>query len=112
MESRFSRLLAAGGWWLACSALLAGQTGDRARTEAMAKRAGERLVALQREADRLASEEASLLNNLRKLEVDRQIKAEELKRAGAAVGDVQREIAALTGEIDTLQAAEQHERPE
>src|SRR5262245_49052667 len=72
---------------VACSAvtLLTAQTADRARTEALARRAGERLVALQREADRLASEESTLLNQLRKLEVERQLRAEELKRADADV---------------------------
>ena len=49
----------------------------------MARRAAERLQALQREADRLASDERTLLGDLRKLEVERQIKAEELKRVDA-----------------------------
>src|SRR5215467_2563372 len=52
---------------------------ERARTEALARRAAERLQALQREADRLTADERTLLGDLRKLEVDRQIKAEELK---------------------------------
>ena len=47
----------------------------------LARRAGDRLVALQRDADRLASEERTLLNDLRKLEIERQIKAEQLKLA-------------------------------
>src|SRR4051794_23072425 len=58
----------------------AAQAPDRARTEALARRAGERLVALQREADRLAREEGTLLNNLRKLEVERQIRTEEFRQ--------------------------------
>ena len=75
MASRFFNGLVPGGWGLgagawglrrkAFSAFLvifslvsvAAQQNDRARTEAMARRAGERLQALQREADRLASEE-------------------------------------------------------
>src|SRR5690242_16906114 len=65
------RLLAA---FFAVSALamVAAQQSDRARTEAMARRAAERLQALQREAERLASEERTVLGDLRKLEVDRQ----------------------------------------
>ena len=43
------------------------QQNDRARTEALARQAGDRLQALQREADRLASEERTLLGDLRKL---------------------------------------------
>src|SRR5262245_5268365 len=104
----FSALLAASAFLAVASA----QTPERARTEALAKRAGDRLVALQREADRLASEETSLLNNLRKLEIDHQIKNEQLKQAGSAAADVQREIVSLGDEIDALQATEQHERPE
>src|SRR3954469_20581415 len=56
---------------------------DRSRTEALARRAADRLQALQREADRLASDERTLLGDLRKLDVDRQIRAEELKRVAA-----------------------------
>src|SRR6185295_13260205 len=56
-----------------------GQT-DRARTEAAARRATERLQALQREADQLVSDERTLLNDLRRLEVERQIKTEDVKR--------------------------------
>src|SRR5215471_16275614 len=59
--------------------LASAQVPDRAQTEALARRATERLQALQREADRLTSDERTLLGDLRKLEVDRQIKAEELR---------------------------------
>src|SRR6476660_1397552 len=65
------------------TASLGAQQPDRARTEALARRATERLQALQREADRLASEERSLLNDVKKLELDRQIRAEEMKRLDA-----------------------------
>src|SRR5687767_13080414 len=49
------------------------QPSDRARAEALARRATERLQALQREADRLAAQESTLLNDLRKLEIERQL---------------------------------------
>jgi septal ring factor EnvC (AmiA/AmiB activator) len=92
-------------------AVVAGQSSDRARTEALAKRAGERLVALQREADRLAHEEGTLLNNLRKLEVERQIRTEELKQADAALAAVHADIDAAGARIETLTAAAVAERP-
>ena len=44
---------------LAASA--AAQQPDRARTEALARRAAERLQSLQREADRLANQERTLM---------------------------------------------------
>src|SRR5262249_37310848 len=59
------------------------QQSDRARAEALARRATERLQSLQREADRLAAEERSLLNDVKKLEIERQIRAEELRRVDA-----------------------------
>jgi len=62
---------------------------ERARTEALARRATERLQALQREADRLATDERTLIGDLRKLEIERQIKAEELKRVDADAAKVQ-----------------------
>src|SRR3979490_2380269 len=48
---------------------------ERARTEALARRATERLQALQREADRLRSAERTLLCGARKRENERQRKS-------------------------------------
>jgi septal ring factor EnvC (AmiA/AmiB activator) len=123
MANRFSSatIAAHGAWWLALGVLVGtGATaaarqndrGDRARTEALARRAGDRLVALQRDADRLAVEERTLLNDLRKLEVDRQIKAEELKRAEADVVGIQTDIDATGARMSALQATETAARPE
>src|ERR1019366_2696105 len=78
MASRSSKRtswLVAGGWWLALGAAMLAQQPDRARTEALARRAAERLQTLQREADDLASQEQSVLGDLRKLELERQLKA-------------------------------------
>ncbi len=92
------------------SAALAAQT-DRARTEALARRAGDRLVALQREADRLASQESSLLNQLRKLEVERELRAEELQHAQAETAKAQADIDAIGARIETLEASAAAARP-
>jgi len=94
-----------------CGVLLA-QPPDRARTEALARRAGERLQALQREADRLASDERTLLNELRKLEIDRQLKSEELKQLDADAAAVGDELDATTERMEALEASEAAERPE
>jgi len=102
----------------ACSALIVGLSvalfaqQDRARTEALARRATERLQALQREADRLASEERSLLNDVKKLEVERQLRAEELKRVEAEAAGVQAELDANNARIASLEAADRAETPE
>jgi hypothetical protein len=60
---------------LLASVLAAAQTTDRLRTEAQAGRASERLQALEREAAELAAQERSLLTDLRRLEVERDLKA-------------------------------------
>src|SRR6476469_6553050 len=85
---------------------------DRARTEALARRASERLQALQREADRLASEERTLLGDLRKFEIERQLKAEELKRVDGDIAKVQADLDQTGARMDALQASSRAELPE
>src|SRR6266536_2306398 len=62
------------------SSLVLAQSPDRAQTEAMARRAAERLQALHQEAQRLSAAERTLLGDLRRTEVQRQIKAEETRQ--------------------------------
>jgi septal ring factor EnvC (AmiA/AmiB activator) len=74
----------------------------------MARRAADRLAALQREADRLAAEERTLLGDLRRLEVERQLKNEELQAANAAVAEAEAQLATLddqTGQLAKQAAA-------
>jgi murein hydrolase activator len=97
--------------WLPLIVLTA-QEPDRSRTEALARRATERLQALQREADRLASEERTVLGDLRKLEVERQLKAEELKQIDADIAGVQTELADTTARAAALQSEETAQRPQ
>src|SRR5436305_12107413 len=102
----------------ACFALSAvfsasGQTlPERARTEALARRATERLQSLQREADRLAAEERSVLNDLKKLELERQIRTEELKRVGADAARVQADLDETTARMASLEQASRDEGPQ
>ena len=90
----------------------AGQPTERARTEALARRATERLQTLQREADRLTAEERTLLGDLRKLEVDREIKAEELRQIAADGTHVATELATNQQRTRELEAQEAVSRPE
>lgn len=85
---------------------------ERARTEALARRATERLQALQREADRLASEERTLLGDLRKFEIERQLNSEELKRLDADAAKVQAELDATAARMDALAASSRAELPD
>ncbi len=85
---------------------------DRSRAEALSKRAGDRLAALQREADRLASDERSLLNDLRKLEVERQLAAARVREIDDQAKSVQADIDETQSRIDRLESAEASARPE
>ena len=90
-------------------ALLAGagtaphaQQDDRQRTEALTRRAAERLQALHDEADRLAREERTLLGDLRKLEVERSIRAVELERARDEMRDAAAGLAAIDEQVSAI----------
>jgi septal ring factor EnvC (AmiA/AmiB activator) len=90
----------------------AAQQPDRARTEALSRRANERIQALQREADKLTSEERSLLGDLRKLEIDRQIKFEERQQIADQVAQVGADLDANADRTRELEAQETNSRPE
>ena len=88
------------------------QSTDRARTEALARRASERLQSLQREAERLATQERTLMGDLRKLELDRQLKAAELKQVDADTAKIEGELTSISTRMETLQRSEREARPE
>jgi murein hydrolase activator len=96
---------------LALSLPLVAQQPDRARTEALARRAAERLQTLGREADDLASQEQSVLGDLRKLELERQMKAEEFKQADAHVQAVAADLTSATTRMRELEQKDLAERP-
>jgi len=64
---------------LAAGAGLVAQTPDRGRAEAEARRVTDRIRALQTEADQLAGEARTLLGDLRKLEVERELQQERVR---------------------------------
>ena len=96
---------------LAGTALLVAQTSDRARTESQARRANERMVALQREADALASQQRSLLGDLRRLEVERNLRTEQLRQAEADAQKVGIELGNTGNQIAALEEATETARP-
>ena len=89
---------------IAAAALLGAQTPDRVQSEAQAKRVGERIRALELEADRLAREARTLLGDLRALEVERQL---QMERLAAAEADLARGQRAVDEAAVRLQALEQ-----
>jgi murein hydrolase activator len=88
---------------VACAAAIAGQTSDRARTESQARRANARLAALQKEADDLANQQRSLLVDLRRLEVERDLKTEQLRQIQADTQKVAAELGSIGNQIDALE---------
>ncbi len=88
------------------------QQTDRARTESLARRAADRLQSLQREADRLATQERTLIGDLRKLELERELKTEELKQVDRDAAKIEKELAEITGRMYALQQLEREARPE
>jgi murein hydrolase activator len=87
------------------------QQPDRAPTEALARRAAERMQALRHEADALASQEQTVLGDLRKLEIERQMRSEEYKQADAKAQTGAAELASITSRMRELEQKDIAERP-
>lgn len=90
---------------------LAGQVSERARTESQVRRANERLIALQREADALAREQRSLLGDLRRLEVERDLRTEQLRQAEAGAHKIGIELGNTGNQIAELEELTAASRP-
>lgn len=73
--------------------LAAAQAPDRTRAEDLARKATDRMRALQREADAIAVEERSVLGELERLELERQQRRRELQ-------DYEQQIAQTTSALD------------
>jgi septal ring factor EnvC (AmiA/AmiB activator) len=78
---------------------LGAQETNPSDAEALSRRASERLKALHDEAEQLTAQEKTVLGQLRTLEVDRQIKSEELRQAESEAGRVGTELSALDQQI-------------
>jgi septal ring factor EnvC (AmiA/AmiB activator) len=77
-----------------------------------AQRAADRIAALQKEAESLATQEGALLTQLRKLEVERQLRVEELAQIDRNRTEAERALAAASAKAETLQQTAQSEAPE
>jgi septal ring factor EnvC (AmiA/AmiB activator) len=114
MASRSSRRLASVLIVLLSGAAAGAQAPapDQHRTETAAQRAAERIRALRREADALASQEKTLLGELRSLEVQRALKSEELAAAERELRQTQDKLAATTARAASLSSVAQMQLPE
>ncbi len=90
---------------------LVAQQPDRVQTEALSRRAADRLATLHAEADRLASDERTLLGDLRRLEVERQIRLEGVRQVEQDAAQVERDLGALNTQVATLQQQERDQAP-
>jgi murein hydrolase activator len=112
MKRRFPRLLLIGGLVLvAALAALAQPASERTRIEALAARATERLQSLQREADSLASQERSLLGELRRAEIERQMRSLELQQVTADEDAVAADLSSITDRLGELSLRERNDEP-
>jgi len=116
MANHFSRVWAPVAFVAIASLSLLAQAPapptDQATVDAAAKRAADRIRALQRESDSLASQERTLLVDLRKLEVDRQLKSEELAAAELDLRRTREQVAAASVRAAALQNTAETERPD
>jgi septal ring factor EnvC (AmiA/AmiB activator) len=84
----------------------------RGQNEPLTKRVADRLAALRREADDLAKQEKSILTDLRKLELDRQIKTEELAGIQQELQTIEARLAETTQRAAALKRTAETEQPE
>ena len=115
MANRFSEIVARGVavCALAASATLAAQAPAPAPdpNAAAAQRAAERIRALQKESEGLASQERSLLVDLRKLEVERELKSAELANVERELRETRAKVTATIARAAVLRDAADTERP-
>jgi septal ring factor EnvC (AmiA/AmiB activator) len=100
------------GCLIAAAALQQPSAPAQERTPPSAsQRAAERIRALQRESDELASQEQTVLVELRKLEIDRELKSEQLAVAERDLAETQRKLADTTSRAAALKTTAETERP-
>ena len=85
---------------------------ERSRVERLARRARERMRTLRQEADELVAKERSLLEELRRLEVERQLKAEELTPLNAELEETTRQLAETADQVERLERTVVIQRPD
>lgn len=110
MASRSSSLAAAITALLTVA--LAAQTTDRQNADALSRRASDRLAALQREAEALAGQERTLLGELRKLEVEREIRIERLSTLEREAATVRGKLATAGARAAALTVEAERQRPD
>ena len=89
----------------------ASQSAEQQRVERLSRRATDRVRALAAEADELASRERTLLEELRRLELDRQIKTEELATIDSDLAETTGRLGETATRIADLEREADAQRP-
>jgi septal ring factor EnvC (AmiA/AmiB activator) len=88
------------------------QAREQKRPPSAAQRAAERINALQKEAEALVTQERSLLAELRKFEIDRELRVEELREIEREMAETRAALADATSRAAALKSAAEMQRPE
>src|SRR5262245_17143731 len=80
--------------------------------EAQSRRIADRIRSLQREADRLAGETRTLLGDVRKLEIERDLKTAAAQQAAEATAQADRELRDTTDRLARLELQKMAELPD
>src|SRR5262245_45842237 len=83
-----------------------------AQESADQQRITDRIRALQGDAGRLEKESRTLVGDLRQREIDRQIKAEQMKQAEAAMADAEKALASTTTRLSDLEVQRINQLPD
>ncbi len=78
-------------------------TAQAPRQDAQARRVGDRMKALQREAEQLATQSKTLLGDLRQLEIERDLRTEEARQAETAATAAQQSLVATSARVTELE---------
>jgi septal ring factor EnvC (AmiA/AmiB activator) len=85
---------------------------NRPASDATSRRVNERIRALQAEADRLTAQARTLLGDLRRLEIQRDIAAEQTRSAEAAVAQAQIALQETTRKLTALEQQRESQLPD
>jgi septal ring factor EnvC (AmiA/AmiB activator) len=97
---------------LVLTVALGAQEGPARRAQTPAERASDRIRALQREAEALVAQESRLLVELRKLEIERQIKVEELASIDKQQQETSKQLNEAAARAEALKKIADADRPD
>jgi murein hydrolase activator len=102
--------------WLALLVSIAGLSAvviaQTPRQDAQSRRVGDRIKALQREAEQLATQSKTLIGELRQLEVERDLRTEEARQAEAAAASAQQALVATSARVAELEQQRDAQLPD